>query len=991
MERSHVKYHQPTTLADALDFAKEVDRKLTRNSSLEIREPKKQAKEYPTRMIKVEVLGTEKRTLPTESEEVASKRPELESSTFRPKSVPKSSTIENVEESEENPRNKPPLNPSPDNLNLPKEPTRLPEPPVSTGITPLAPIGLSEGSIPYSIVEDLLTTPAHISLGQLMAIAPHVRRELGHNLVRKPSSREVMLSSREPSKWLPITLGGILVHAIIDPAADLSLISVNLVKVLRLEIRPCEDVTLVMANDYRTKTCGKVVVEFCIPGQVKPSSWPMFVLDVDRYDLLIGIDWLHHARAVADYGNRKLKLTLEGETHKVTMQSLDTTLGGTSAMLVECSPLKEVSDLPHELPERLHALLISAEDFKDAPGTNLVFHTIELTDSKPVSSRPYRMGPADLRILDRMIDDMLEKHTIEPSNAPYSFPVVLVEKEDGTAEKRFCVDYKALNSKTVRDVMPLPRQDDLLDRFAHCTVFSHLDLHSGFWQIRMDPKDVPKTTFTTYRGNYAFKVMPFGLTNAPATFQRLMLFVLRPCLGKCAKVYLDDIIIYSKTLEEHFTHLQDVFQCLRDAQLRMKKKKCRFAEQELTFLGHRVGGLGIGVDPTKCVAFQAARAPLNLNQLRSFLGLASYYRRFVKNFAHIAAPLNSLLKKNINWTWGEAQHRAFDSLKEALTNPPVLAHPHFDRPFIVYTDASDVALGAVLAQEYKGLERPIAYLSRALSDAEKVYSTTEKECLAAVVALKKWKSYLLEMPITLFTDHSALVYLSSNPASTGRLARWYFELLQYQLKVCHRPGKNNVVADYLSRPLSSIHRVELAVHPDNLFTLVRRTLLSETIDPPPSLEQRRTIMQKYFIDPNGVLMKKRPEGKHVPVIEDPDIQKQLVKVAHEEYGHLGIPSIVRLLLERCWWPTLYIDCKVFITGCPTCQLNTIRPPPSTCIPIVRGWRKLECLAIDYLGPLPESKARPEIGSLSSPSTKPLVSPGLKPSRLPRLKVLVISF
>jgi hypothetical protein len=364
-----------------------------------------------------------------------------------------------------------------------------------------------------------------------------------------------------------------------------------------------------------------------------------------------------------------------------------------------------------------------------------------------------------------------------------------------------CTDYRKLNELTVPDVMPMPLVEDMLLQFSGCKVFSTMDLCSGFWQVQMHPKDIPKTTFTTKYGNYAYKVMPFGLMNAPATFQRLMNKVLRGFLGKSALVYIDDVIVYSQDFESHRRHLKEVLDRLFQAGLRLKRSKCLFGHESVRFLGHVVSAAGVSTDEGKITAVRDAKPPENRREVRSFINFAGYYRRFVEGFAKIARPLSALTSEKSPFVWGPAEQQSFEELKSRLISAPILAHPDFQREFILYTDASMRAVGAVLAQkDEQGREQVVQYLSRKMADAETRYTTSEQECLAIIFALRKLRHYLLGRKFTLYTDHEALKYLLATPNLKGKLARWYIEINEFRFDVQHRPGANNPVTDYLSRP-----------------------------------------------------------------------------------------------------------------------------------------------------------------------------------------------
>jgi hypothetical protein len=472
-----------------------------------------------------------------------------------------------------------------------------------------------------------------------------------------------------------------------------------------------------------------------------------------------------------------------------------------------------------------------------------------------------RLSPAEVQEVDKQLKALLQKGLIEPSSSPYGAPVLFVSKPDGSL--RMCIDYRALNKITVKNRYPIPRIDDLLDQLNGAKVFSSLDLMSGYWQLRMDPADVPKTAFRVPQGHFQWKVLPFGLTNAPAKFQSTMNTILAPLIGKCCLVYLDDILIFSRTAEEHEHHLRQVFALLRHYKFYCKLPKCDFNKAEVKYLGHIVGADGIKVDPAKVATVASWPTPQTAHDIRQFLGLANYFRRFIQGFASLTAPLTALLKGHPSakkgkpakappvrpnpkkpaavpapFIWTTACQEAFDSIKWSLTHAPVLAAPILGDPFTIICDASQVGIGALLLQH----DRPIAYESRKLTPAELNYDTGESELLAVIHALDTWRCYVECVPFTLLTDHSPNTFFATKTSLSKRQARWQIFLQLFpQLQWKYLQGHLNI-ADPLSRlPSPDTHAVRTPTQ--QLSTLIAVVTRSAGRSPAAAQQQPATAGQ----------------------------------------------------------------------------------------------------------------------------------------------------
>ncbi|UYV60625.1 hypothetical protein LAZ67_1001700, partial [Cordylochernes scorpioides] len=589
-------------------------------------------------------------------------------------------------------------------------------------------------------------------------------------------------------------------------------------------------------------------------------------------------------------------------------------------------------------------------------------HRIETENAKPIKHKPYRVSPKERDIIKEQIQDMLQEGVIRASSSPWAFPVILVRKRDGNW--RFCVDYRKLNSITVKDVYPIPRIDDVMDTLQGSRYFTAIDLRSGYWQVEIEEQDKKKTAFTTSHGLYEFNVMPFGLCNAPATFERIMDNVLKNIKWKFCLCYLDDVVIYSPDFTTHLGRIEAVLKCFRESNLRLNGKKCRFGFEEIEILGHVTSKHGIKPADHNVKAIRDFPRPSKTKEIQSFIGLCSYYRKFIKNFSRIADPLFKLTRKDSPFIWSESQEEAFITLKSLLTNPPILSHFDPEAPTQIHTDASNIGLGATLVQTINGQEKVISYISRSLSKPERNYSTTEKECLALVWSMSKLRPYLYGRRFKVMTDHHALCWLRNLRDPTGRLVRWALKIQEYDFEIIYKSGKKHLDADGLSRgPLPE------ADFDDNYDSLFFNPVIEDSDEYIENIkrclgdtEGKRSIVEN-FKEENGCLYKRnpRPEGRAwllvVPRVRRRDILKEYHN--HMICGHLGVTRTMNRLKDKYFWPSMLKDVVEYVRTCHLCQSRkgSNKLPAGLLHPIPAANYPFERVGIDFLGPLPSTKNR----------------------------------
>lgn len=687
--------------------------------------------------------------------------------------------------------------------------------------------------------------------------------------------------------------------------------------------------------------------------------------------------------------NRHIKLSAGSivcQLHQVTLETTPDNQSQDAEFLSQFKLEERSDNLTSDQIGSLTELLVRSKgafsaNENDIGHTTVIKHRIELNDPMPFKERYRRIPPSAYEEVREHLKGLLDAGVIEESTSPWASNTVLVRKKDGTL--RLCIDYRRLNQKTVKDSYAIPRIEEVLDTLDGAKYFTSLDMRSSYYQIEIEPSHKERTAFTVGPlGFFQYNRMPFGLCNAPASFQRLMERILGDCIGKICVVYLDDILIFSRTFEEHLERLELVLALLEKAGLKLRPDKCFFLRVRTKCLGHLVSEEGISVDPEYLESVIAFPVPTNIKELQRFLGMAGYYRRFVEGYAAIAKPLYELLvgvnpktsrrrrPSPLNpWVWGESQQDAFETLKQRLTSPPVLGYPHYSEPFLLRTDASRQGLGAVLCQEQNGLTRVIAYGSRGLKPSEKNYSAYKLEFLALRWAItQKFHDYLYGSHFTVVTDHNPLVYVQSTAKLDATGHRWMAELATFDFDVVYSPGSSNQVADCLSRiprnhPMiagsltsedirqicDNLQKADASEDCQNTATVRAQAVTDSDLsvnwaeeqskDPvlrevikvvrqarEPRLKQAPIRLQPFLREykklslRSGVLHRARKVDAHTEyqILVPAKLRGRVFRLLHDDMGHQGRDRTTELIRSRFFWPRMQADISRRIQTCPRC-------------------------------------------------------------------------
>jgi len=811
----------------------------------------------------------------------------------------------------------------------------------------------------------------------------HQRRDRGNR--PQATGRVYAMSGAEASGSGNLVMGSCMLAStsccvLYDSGATHSFVSdacVNRLGMLVCELQ-CELVVSTPASGLvRTSSlCARCPVE--VEGRRYKVN--LICLPLQELEVILGMDWLFANRILIDYREKRLLFSDSEELELVSTQRVVKEIqSGAQCFIIfarmEVGEREGTSVIPvvHEFED-----VFPDEVLRLPPSREVEFSIDLVPGTGPVSMAPYCMAPAELVKLKKQIEELMEKQFIRPHTSPWGAPVLLVKKKDGSS--RLCVDYRQLNKTTIKNKYLLPRINDLMDQLHGSSVFSKIDLRSGYHQILVKADDVQKTAFRSKYGHYEYVVMPFGVTNAPAVFMDYMNRIFQPFLDKFVVVFIDDILIYSRTREEHAEHLRLVLGVLREKQLYANMSKCEFWMGEVQFLGHVISAQGIAVDPAKVEAVVKWESPKSATEIRSFVGLAGYYRRFIERFSKIVAPLTLLTRKDQPFTWMDMCEESFQELKRRLMSAPILVIPDVGKPFEVYCNASHLRLGCVLMQEKKA----VAYASRQLKVHERNYPTHDLELEAIIFALKIWRHYLYGAQFRVFSDHKSLKYLFDQKKLNMRQRRWMKFLKDYDFELLYHPGKANVVADALSRKTvhtthlmikevellekfrdmrlqvelgsESIKCSTLTISSDFLSSVRERQLLDDSLNR--VREQLGSDETRDFTLGNDDVL--RFQGR-IRVPNDAEVKKLILEEGHKSHLilHPDMTKMYQDLKETLWWQGMKRDVAQFVSACLTCQKAKVehQRPGGNLQPLeILVW-KWDSISMDFVTCLPRTFRR----------------------------------
>lgn len=756
-----------------------------------------------------------------------------------------------------------------------------------------------------------------------------------NNFVKTQSDSIFVSRPGDERPYLKINIFGKLFLGLLDTGASRSIIGGQCwdeLKQLGIKLSEADIVNCSVADGSKCECIGTIELPVILDNQLRLIKF--LVVPSIRHKVILGIDFWKQMGILPNLKIGKWEFLKSDCIAEIS---------------IDDKRLSPRENLTSEQAERLNKLVEAK--FKELPtefkATNLVQCELK-TNASPIKQRYYPVSPVVQKTLSAELDKMLELDIVEPSDSPWSSPILLVKKPDNSY--RFVVDFRRVNAVCSKDAYPLPYVTSILDKLRNARFLSSIDLKMAYWQVPVAENSKNITAFTVPgRGLFHFNRMPFGLQTAPAVWQRFMDRLFGEAFEPFVFVYLDDIIVISETFEQHLEILSKVFDRLIEAGLTINRDKCKFCLPELKYLGFVVNQSGLFVDPDKVKAITEIPAPKNTRQVRRFVGMASWYRRFIPNFSTITAPITSLLKKNKKFVWNDECQNSFQKIKDCLISPPILTCPDFNLPFCVQTDASAYGLGAVLTQkDSEGHERVICYASRTLTRQERNYTTTERECLGVIYAIEKFRCYLEGIKFTVITDHASLLWLNNLKDPIGRLARWALRLQQFEFDIIHRKGKENVVPDLLSRAVSAeIDLIEVDKTTDPWYL--------KLID---DVRKNPHFYPKFRLEGNQIYWK-TTRTRDCPdevwkLVVPKEYRRQVFDECHDQptAGHFGVFKTLDRISRLYYWPKMQVDVTRYVKNCTVCQkhkpvhkapLGLMGRWPQIC----RPWQLLSCDLMEF--------------------------------------------
>lgn len=779
----------------------------------------------------------------------------------------------------------------------------------------------------------------------------HQGHSTNHN--QKQNNKQVFLVSTSETKnkfYKSVLINGVKAQCFVDFGSECSLTTFDFAQKLNLKLCKLPKVlTLTVFGGYEIEVTTKTTC--CVTIDSVKMTIDVLVLEkcIPGVDLVIGQNFTEDTRIKYARIGTELRFSNTIGVNVVQAQPKVIVKIGT-----------ENEDIKRQLRDiiKKYSACFPSDNMKLGTISGVEM-TVKLTNEQPVVQRPYRLAEAEKDVLRGLVNNLLEAGIIRPSQSPFASPVIMVKKKTG--QQRLCVDYRLVNKQTLKENYPLPLIEDLIDRLAGHKYFTTLDCRSGYHQIKMSEESIPITAFITPDGKFEYLKVPFGLKNAPYVFQKAIDYVLGDLRYTKVLVYLDDILIPSKTLEEGLETLEIVLQRLQNHGVCLNMEKCYFLQDEIEYLGYIIKAGQISPNPAKVTAIKEFPVPKDVHQVRQFLGVVGHFRKFVPRFAHLSKPLTVLLKKNTTWSWSSPQQDAFEKFKELMVKEPILTLYDNKRETILYTDASHIGLAGMLTQIHDGKEKVVGYYSRTTSPTEQRYHSFELETLAIVQSIKRFRHYLVGINFKIITDCAAVKNAVSKRDLNKRIGRWILDLQEYDFEILHRPGNRMTHVDALSRnpAIDNTRGVYATFLSEDDWILVAQ-------EADPDVSSIKTILQSGERHINkdifsqydlrkGRVYRRTEHGNRAVLPKS--CKWQILRFNHDDIGHFSFDKTYERIASKFWFSKMRRFTKKYVQACINCMFY--KSPSGKrhgyLHPIPKAPRPFHTIHIDHLGPMCKSK------------------------------------